>query len=590
MELRKYGPPLSYEGELLNNVRHGYGVSTFATGEVYIGSHYEDDLSGVGALACPNGDFYFGQFVKGACDGHGVLCAGGQVIRGFWARGALQTLIPDEVPEELRTLNSRAFLDLLGVLQRQGTPAGPLGQIGKVKSLEEPDRLGATLLVACGPAFVERFAIKRFFAQFLMFLFPIAAIPHFSRCYYGRASLAQEREYVVSGAAIRKPPALPKNSIYVVIFALSCAVVSLVIGCIYFGDFGSVAIVDLVSPFVGWVVFAAMLSGYHSLRRTPHPMERLDRHLIPRLASFCASNVDSYSPVCVYTWDVEGRTLVPNNHYMYRWGMYSLPIAALVALASPFARIANEQSMFGSTVEEKVVASFAFISLFLFTFCVAFMCFKVTDIQRQVLGQLRVLSSMAYVGGSSVLRPMTLRNVFFNFDEEVDLRSYDTGFTGWCMARSFLIYCSVCSNHRARGAVLTVLTILGLAVSIAGIVDVLAFQRFDYCTYANAHAVGLAVLVLFSAMALRLQYLAVSTRREQKSHLYLIDLACSLSRTLRHKNATEFEVCRDMVRRYDTLPELMFTEVRPWMMFIFFLVCCGGYASFIYAVVQAPRC
>lgn len=564
-------------------MRHGHGISHLAGGKVYIGSHADDEIHGVGALLNPNGDFYYGQFANGCCEGHGLCSISNRVLRGVWSKGAMISSSGQvtDLPDELKCINTRTFPDVLTYLR---TAADKSTDVTKPI---ETDKLGATLLVACGPAFVERFTLKKFLAQFFLFLFPIAAL---IRGYKNRITLAEEREYVIAGAAIRTPQSFPKGSIFTIFLAFGCGVAGLIVGGINIEHFQSVEIVDLAAPFVAWVMLAAVLSCFHSSTRCPHPMERLDRNLIPILASFCASNIDSYSPVCVYTWDVEGRTLVPNNHYMYRWAMYSFPIAAIVAMSIPFARIANEHYMFGEHAAERVTAALLFCSLFLFTFCITYYCFKVTDIQRQVLGQLRVLSSLAFVGGASVLRPTTLRNVKFNFDEEVDLRSYDSGFTGWCMTRTFLIYCSVCSNHRARSAVTTMLTIFVCAIAIAGVVDVLVSQRFNDCIYHSGHALGLAVCIVFSAMTLRLHYLAVSTVKEQLRHLYLIDLACGLAKTLRHKHAADFEACRDMVRRYDTSPELFFTPMSAWMMFVFFLVCCGGYASYLYVLVQAPRC
>jgi hypothetical protein len=62
-----------YEGEFLNNKKHGLGKQIFANGDVYEG-HWENGLmEGKGKLTMSSGDIYVGLFSKGLKHGKGTL-------------------------------------------------------------------------------------------------------------------------------------------------------------------------------------------------------------------------------------------------------------------------------------------------------------------------------------------------------------------------------------------------------------------------------------------------------------------------------------------------------------------------------------
>jgi hypothetical protein len=60
----------TYKGELLNNVRHGFGIS-YMDGYRYVGRFENGLMSGVGVLSLPNGERYEGMFFGGRLNGHG---------------------------------------------------------------------------------------------------------------------------------------------------------------------------------------------------------------------------------------------------------------------------------------------------------------------------------------------------------------------------------------------------------------------------------------------------------------------------------------------------------------------------------------
>jgi hypothetical protein len=71
--VRRYENGDVYEGQFLNDKRHGKGEYKFSTGDVYEGQHERGSFKGVGVYRYANGDHYSGQFVAGLFEGQGVF-------------------------------------------------------------------------------------------------------------------------------------------------------------------------------------------------------------------------------------------------------------------------------------------------------------------------------------------------------------------------------------------------------------------------------------------------------------------------------------------------------------------------------------
>lgn len=64
---------MTYEGEFLDNQRHGQGTETWSDGRRYSGDFKNDKKEGYGEWSLPDGTSYTGQFLNGNFDGFGVL-------------------------------------------------------------------------------------------------------------------------------------------------------------------------------------------------------------------------------------------------------------------------------------------------------------------------------------------------------------------------------------------------------------------------------------------------------------------------------------------------------------------------------------
>lgn len=77
-----------YEGQILNNVPHGYGTKKFINGNVYKGYWKNGFEEGDGLLEFENKDSYRGNFKRGKFSGYGVYCTfDGEKYEGFWKNG-----------------------------------------------------------------------------------------------------------------------------------------------------------------------------------------------------------------------------------------------------------------------------------------------------------------------------------------------------------------------------------------------------------------------------------------------------------------------------------------------------------------------
>lgn len=61
-----------YEGDLLNDKRHGYGKMTYENGRIYTGEWRNDYRQGRGIEQYSNGNKYIGEFHNGKAQGVGI--------------------------------------------------------------------------------------------------------------------------------------------------------------------------------------------------------------------------------------------------------------------------------------------------------------------------------------------------------------------------------------------------------------------------------------------------------------------------------------------------------------------------------------
>lgn len=75
-----------YEGEWLNNHRHGTGIHQAKNGETYEGEWIEDERTGKGKFTFRNGDYYTGEWKKNKRSGFGTVISfkGDTLVHGYW--------------------------------------------------------------------------------------------------------------------------------------------------------------------------------------------------------------------------------------------------------------------------------------------------------------------------------------------------------------------------------------------------------------------------------------------------------------------------------------------------------------------------
>lgn len=63
----------SYEGEWMNNMKHGEGIYTYNEGSRYKGQYANDNKHGLGAYLFEDGKIYFGDWKEGQMSGQGTM-------------------------------------------------------------------------------------------------------------------------------------------------------------------------------------------------------------------------------------------------------------------------------------------------------------------------------------------------------------------------------------------------------------------------------------------------------------------------------------------------------------------------------------
>lgn len=84
-------PMDSYKGEKNEKGEmHGFGVYTYASGDVYTGTFANDMMDGKGKFTCQNTDEYIGEFKNDMKHGEGKYCWNdGEVYEGFWKEDSM---------------------------------------------------------------------------------------------------------------------------------------------------------------------------------------------------------------------------------------------------------------------------------------------------------------------------------------------------------------------------------------------------------------------------------------------------------------------------------------------------------------------
>lgn len=67
-----------YEGEYLQDKKHGYGIFSWAGGNVYKGNYKEDIRAGFGEMYWLDGTCYKGEWMNGVQEGEGLLILPGE--------------------------------------------------------------------------------------------------------------------------------------------------------------------------------------------------------------------------------------------------------------------------------------------------------------------------------------------------------------------------------------------------------------------------------------------------------------------------------------------------------------------------------
>lgn len=605
-----------YIGEWRDDVPHGEGTCVFPSKNVYMGEWRDGSIAGAGVMLYADGTIFDGWWRDGECDGPGtVFPVDGPPTSGVWARGkqvATTALPAGASGDQKRALLTNIARSLRGapvsnepfdrpsgtVTPSQSPATRPgLGESAPAIRIDSPpapnagellpppalgaaaaadgacdpkrmaaeDAVHAVLFAAAGPSYTTEFIFSRFLRYLVALLLPMFAIPHMP-CPLRTNVLDLEREYVVSGAALRLDFEAPVGEVYVALFAVVTAFLTLIFAALTppaLTPTSELSITDVAAPFTACVLFALINAGYQSYVRVAHALERLDRYQFPRFAKFSASCVDSTTHTCVDTWDEDGENVIRTPKYPRRWVLLGICVGVLVALASPITRVVNGHSFMATThVLSLLSALFSAMSLLVSTTGTVYYFFKIFDMQRQVLGRMRVMSTCAYMKGQSVLRPTDQRRVKFALDSSLDFRDFNEGFVGWYTTRCFVLYASTCSNHEARMTAMSAVSVFVLGVYLAAIGDFVYASVQGFATtdtyFTAAHMMAIVVMLTLAKAHIAYLFVCLNTDKERAKHIYLADVTALLqySRGSAHSAAIVTH-CRDVIANHDVRYKVM---------------------------------
>ncbi|ORC89968.1 uncharacterized protein TM35_000102360 [Trypanosoma theileri] len=430
------------------------------------------------------------------------------------------------------------------------------------------------IFASAAPAANEFFSFQRFMKYCVLFLFPFLSVPQLPFSPIRSATLEMEREFVVSGAPLLRKLDPPVISLYIIAVAMCChiAAIAIVAAKVDVSNVsnGHLTTTEMAIPCVLWVTHACICAGYNSYMRVAHALERLDRRLTPRLSAFAAGIVDTKTKVCIYTWDDEGRSMVTNRHYRYRWVGISVFIGILMGFAGPITRAGFGHPLFGNDKYERAGELLVFASVLLFSAALAYYVLKMIDMQRQILEQMRVLTRLAYLEDRSIMHPSESLHERFNFEEPLNTGDVFNGVTGWYVVRSIVLYAATCSNHAARSSAMSIYFLLVFCCFIVSIGDIIYMVASGNARngryYSVGHTYAIILCISWGVMLLRYMYICVRTGIERARHLYLLDVASLYHRlkpNLTDSSADIIGACSKMVKDHDQLPCIFSIQITP---------------------------
>lgn len=423
-----------------------------------------------------------------------------------------------------------------------------------------------TIFVCAAPAPCEYLALWRFAGRLFVFLFPFLSLPWVPFAPLRITALQEEREFVVSGAALRNTFDAPTFSLCVVAVAMLCHIAAIVIvACrVSLGSVqdGHLTLPEMVLPAVLWLAVGLVGAFYYGFIRVPHGLERIDRRLTPKLSAFAASLVDAKASVCIYTYDEDGKGKVMNQHYKYRWLLFAILFGAMISLSAPATRGGYGHNMFGENGFQKAATLLAFFSTFFFAATLSYYVLKICDMQREVRAKLHVLTNLAFLERRCIMNPSKHAHTAFDMDELFDTKSLFTGFPGWYCLRSLILYTSVCANHVARRSAMGVFWFALSCAYVVGLSDTFYMLASGYNHnghyYSTGHSYAFFAFVFWGPLLARYMYICASTRSEMDRQLYIMDIA-GLYQRVKMNDAEASDIiqqCRRVSSANDAAPEL----------------------------------
>jgi hypothetical protein len=601
-----------YVGHWRDGTMHGSGICLFSSGVVFCGDWHHGLAHGRGLMLYANGDVFDGLWTDGACDGLGSLfaAADGQITVGTWQGGSLLAKLHMDSNTEMMSLlvaKRRALHSLskavasmslrnMNLMNPKKDPTSalpslripateaqfasavpdfatqsreplsrPAVQLRKdplkrelgVCAKDEKDPLTANhlLFTMSGPSYPFSFSPSRFVQYVGLFSFPFLSLP-LRFMPLRLTTMHQEREFVVSGAAVRADFELPTWELYVAAVSIILTTASGIFGLVteyHIRSMTPYSLSDALTPAALCILFSLLQAATHGYSRVPHVLERLDRQQFTHLAATSAQCVDAHCSPRVASWKDDGVTREVVSIYPKCWAALSALFATAMLFTLPAMRASRGQNFFAAESAFPAVGAIcSACAVFLLSGAITYHLCRVVDMQRQVLSAMRVLTRCAYLRGQSVLHPTDRRKHKFDLDASLSLSSLKDGFAGWYVMRSFVLYASTCTNHRARHAYAGVL--LGLMAAVDGLLLIhgtAAVISDDPVSFTGAHAMGLVMLLGWGTLLSMFIYASHHIDLERQRHCYLIDVASVFHQWTDERMSQLLTRCSGMVARHE---------------------------------------
>lgn len=473
-----------------------------------------------------------------------------------------------------------------------------------INEVVEKEKVGATLANAAAD-YNSSFPPTRFLKCLIMYLvpFPFLAMPRFRP-----STLDIERDYVVSGAAIRFKFEQPGVSLWIATLALIGSISTIVLGTLtdyHIEDRTYITRATVTAPITVFFLGAVVSACYYCVIRKAHGLERaLDRQSFSTIARFTSSVIDAQCSTCVYTWDEEGNMRVQNRHFVYRWIISSVLYSACLAFAPVVWRewyygSENGYADYHHDKYSRLTAILSTVATFLGSAIVSFNVARVLDVQRQVVAQMRVLSKSAYLHDTSVVNPADYRPTFFALNAPVNLKlgkmdlAKMEGFGGWYLTRCFALFISPVSNHTQRIATMSVMGLFTVSIYLIVIVELIYSLAREYpqtrgFSVGDAHVLALVAVLGWGTVFLRFVHLGLLLQRSHRQHLYIADIARFHHQIDQgnHVAARSILLCRDIMERNDVRVTIMGIPVSVQLLVILVVMHVSTVAILLFDVIQ----